>query len=145
MIGTRLVVRFDNDSVGIPLDMKDKLFENTGGKGPLLIREVLTITDMDIKEMGECEKGVVFLIHVPPSRFKIDTSRMQRNGSELLDFIRLFYKTCKVNSKEFIKSLNQQDKAEIHIIRSIPFEYRAVFLSKRSESRRMCFLSFIRH
>jgi PAS domain S-box-containing protein len=68
----------EDDGVGIPVDMKQHIFEkgvgtNTG-YGLFLVREILEITGMTIREIGEEGKGARFEIRIPEGRWRTATS-----------------------------------------------------------------------
>jgi PAS domain S-box-containing protein len=76
--GNRVVV-CEDDGVGIPAEDKGRIFdwgfgENTG-LGLALSREILDLTGITIRETGEPGKGARFEIIVPPSSFRIQTTR----------------------------------------------------------------------
>jgi PAS domain S-box-containing protein len=70
-----LVIIYEDDGVGIPIDEKEKIFERGFGKhtglGLYLVREVLGITGMQIRETGTPGKGARFEIVVPSGNYKI--------------------------------------------------------------------------
>jgi PAS domain S-box-containing protein len=75
-----ITIVYEDDGVGIPANAKDKIFRreyyrNTG-YGMFLTHEILSITDLTIKETGEPQRGVRFEIHVPAGeyRFAADSS-----------------------------------------------------------------------
>jgi PAS domain S-box-containing protein len=80
-----LVLNFADDGVGIPVHEKEKIFERGYGKntgyGLFLIREILGITGMTIRETGEPGKGARFEILVPPGHFRITTLKQDTTGS----------------------------------------------------------------
>lgn len=69
-----LVLFFEGDAKGIPADQKEKIFEhgygNTNGFGLFLVREILAITGITIKETGDTEKKVRFEIRVPKRAYR---------------------------------------------------------------------------
>jgi PAS domain S-box-containing protein len=69
----------EDDGVGIPVEDKEKIFEqgfgNNTGFGLALSREILSITGITIRETGEPGKGARFEITVPKG-----TWRMKRDG-----------------------------------------------------------------
>ncbi|MFA4876868.1 MAG: PAS domain S-box protein [Methanoregula sp.] len=71
----RLVLFVEDDGVGIPAEEKLMIFDRGYGKksglGLFLAREVLSITDMTIKETGEPGKGARFEIFVPKESYRI--------------------------------------------------------------------------
>ncbi|MCE5297045.1 MAG: HAMP domain-containing histidine kinase [Euryarchaeota archaeon] len=66
---------FEDDGTGIPADEKDIIFARGYGRntglGLYLVREVLEITGMTIKEIGEPGKGARFVITIPANKFEI--------------------------------------------------------------------------
>ena len=60
---------FEDNGIGIPLDEKEKIFERGYGKnigyGLFMVREILAITELTIRETGEPGKGARYEIHVP--------------------------------------------------------------------------------
>ena len=69
-----LVLVFEDNGVGIPGDLKKKIFNRGFGKntglGLFLIREILEITGISLEENGETGKGARFAIHVPPGVYR---------------------------------------------------------------------------
>ena len=68
--GADAIITLEDDGVGIPVDRKEEIFgrgfgRNTG-YGLFLVKEVLDITGMSIRETGEEGKGARFEITVPP-------------------------------------------------------------------------------
>jgi signal transduction histidine kinase len=74
MSGDNLVIICDDDGVGIPADKKVFLFPEEYGKhfgyGLFLIKEILSITDIKIRETGVPGKGARFEIHVPKGAYR---------------------------------------------------------------------------
>jgi signal transduction histidine kinase len=70
-----LMLVFEDNGVGIPEDMKEKIFdrryEKKKGMGLFLAREILEITGMTIKESGEHGKGARFEIFVPKGVYRL--------------------------------------------------------------------------
>ncbi|MGD0816894.1 MAG: ATP-binding protein [Methanomassiliicoccales archaeon] len=66
--GVRSIVSED-DGIGIPADMKEKLFTKGIGKdhgfGLFLSREILAITSITVTEEGEPGKGAKFVMIIP--------------------------------------------------------------------------------
>ncbi|NLA38315.1 MAG: HAMP domain-containing histidine kinase, partial [Methanomicrobiales archaeon] len=56
-----------------PEGEKDKIFEYHagGGLGLFFVREILSITDMTIREIGTPGDGARFVIHVLPDGYRI--------------------------------------------------------------------------
>ena len=69
--GQRTLIVWEDDGQGIPSEEKERIFEKGIGKntgmGLFLIREILEITGMDIREEGVPGKGARFIISVPAS------------------------------------------------------------------------------
>jgi signal transduction histidine kinase len=72
--GQNLVLVFEDNGVGIPSSEKEMIFERGYGKntgfGLFLIREILSITGLSIKENGIPGKGVRFEITVPQGVYR---------------------------------------------------------------------------
>ena len=72
--GTGLVLLYRDDGAGIPDTEKEKIFEKGFGKntglGLFLIREILAITGLSIRECGQYGSGVLFEIQVPEGGFR---------------------------------------------------------------------------
>ncbi len=72
--GTNLFIIYSDDGGGIPDNMKDRIFERgvgTGtGWGLFFVKEVLSLTGMDIKESGTFGIGAEFVITVPEEVFR---------------------------------------------------------------------------
>lgn len=71
------VIAYEDDGKGIPDDMKTMIFERgiqAGRKsfGLYLSREILSITDISIREVGTPGKGVRFELVVPKGRYRIE-------------------------------------------------------------------------
>lgn len=70
-----MVIFFEDDGVGIPPDMKEKIFdrkfENKRGIGLFLTREILSVTGIRITETGEPGRGARFEISVPYEMYRI--------------------------------------------------------------------------
>lgn len=73
-LNQELVIVYKDNGFGINQDDKDRIFEKGFGKntglGLFLAREILNITDIKIKEIGEFGNGVCFEITVPKCHFK---------------------------------------------------------------------------
>jgi len=73
-----LTIICEDDGVGIPADDKEKVFLRGFGKnsglGLYLVREVLGITDMRIRETGVPGKGARFEVLVPVGNYRIGHS-----------------------------------------------------------------------
>jgi signal transduction histidine kinase/GNAT superfamily N-acetyltransferase len=72
--GINLVI--DDDGIGIPEGMKEKIFEydsgGYSGLGLFICRQILGITGMTIVENGKEGKGARFVIHVPEGNYRIE-------------------------------------------------------------------------
>lgn len=70
---------FEGDGKDIPADQKEKIFEHgygtTNGFGLFLAREILAITGITIREIGDTEKKVRFKIHVPKQGYRFTVKR----------------------------------------------------------------------
>lgn len=73
--GDGLKIYVEDDGMGIPESNKEKIFEyNTGSDGGLglfFVREILSITNMTIREVGVHGEGAKFEIHVPPGGYRV--------------------------------------------------------------------------
>ncbi|WP_421910167.1 sensor histidine kinase [Methanolacinia petrolearia] len=67
-----IIVR--DNGTGVPGDLKEKIFDHgygsNTGLGLFLVREILGITGMEIKEVGEPGNGAVFEIKIPADHFR---------------------------------------------------------------------------
>jgi PAS domain S-box-containing protein len=72
---TGFLLVIEDDGIGIPADLKEKIFNRHigkgGGFGLFLSREILGITGFTIEETGSPEKGARFEIFVPKGKFQI--------------------------------------------------------------------------
>jgi len=66
---TGLSIIYEDDGIGVADQEKERIFERGVGKntgyGLFLVREILSITGLTIKESGIFEKGICFEIFVP--------------------------------------------------------------------------------
>jgi PAS domain S-box-containing protein len=73
--GKESVIVIEDDGVGISADMKERIFEKgvgtVTGYGLFLVKEILGITGMTIRERGEEGEGARFEIEVPPGKWRI--------------------------------------------------------------------------
>ena len=73
--GLEIIIK-DNGS-GIPADKKEKIFERgsgeTNGYDLFLVREILAITGLSIKEIGVPGEGMKFFIQVPKRAYRFKT------------------------------------------------------------------------
>jgi signal transduction histidine kinase len=69
-----LVLVYQDNGAGIPPEEKGEIFNRGYGKntgyGLFLIREILSITGLSIKESGTQGEGARFEIHVPEGSFR---------------------------------------------------------------------------
>jgi PAS domain S-box-containing protein len=69
-----IIIRFEDDGCGIPYPDKERIFERGFGKntgfGLFLIREILGITDITIRECGTPRNGARFELFVPEGAFR---------------------------------------------------------------------------
>ena len=72
------MIRIEDDGIGIPVHDKELIFERGFGKntglGLFLSREILSITNISIREVGEFQHGARFEINVPQGVYRF--SRM---------------------------------------------------------------------
>jgi len=69
-----LVIRIEDDGIGIPVHDKELIFERGFGKntglGLFLSREILSITNISIKEAGEFQRGACIEMNVPKGVYR---------------------------------------------------------------------------
>lgn len=70
-VGDELIIIYEDDGIGIQEEVKKDLFTGIRGKGLFIIKEILSITDMKIEEIGEYGKGAKFFIHIPEGRYRL--------------------------------------------------------------------------
>lgn len=72
--GGKGILTFEDDGIGIPDEEKEKIFSQAHGRrkgyGLFLVKEILGITGMKIKECGTRGKGVAFEIEIPEGNFR---------------------------------------------------------------------------
>ncbi|PWR73232.1 PAS domain S-box protein [Methanospirillum lacunae] len=72
----RVIITIEDDGTGIPYDLKERIFERGYGKntglGLFLVREILSITGITIKEIGISGSGACFEIVVPDGCYRIN-------------------------------------------------------------------------
>jgi signal transduction histidine kinase len=72
--GGDLILIWEDNGIGIPDEHKERIFERKFGKntglGMFLIREILSLTGITIRETGVPGKGARFEILVPKGAFK---------------------------------------------------------------------------
>ncbi|MDI6876741.1 MAG: CHASE4 domain-containing protein [Methanomicrobiales archaeon] len=80
--GEHVVVTCEDDGVGVPVAEKEVIFRQGYGRntgyGLFLIREILGITGIAIRECGE--RGARFEMRVPPEAYRISGVRPSGNG-----------------------------------------------------------------
>jgi len=73
-----LILYIEDNGLGIPVEEKNMIFDRGYGKdsglGLFLVREVLSITNITIKETGEPGKGARFEITVPHGGYRIESA-----------------------------------------------------------------------
>jgi signal transduction histidine kinase len=71
---TELCIIYEDDGIGISEAEKEFIFHQGFGKhtglGLFLAREILSITELTIRECGEAGKGARFEIHIPAGKFR---------------------------------------------------------------------------
>lgn len=74
MDGNDCIITIEDDGVGISASMKEKIFDRgcgkNGGFGLFLVREILGITGMSIRETGIPGMGARFDIRVPAGGYR---------------------------------------------------------------------------
>ena len=82
--GEDLLITVEDNGVGIPLDIKQKIFRKGFGKntgyGLFLAREILAITGISIHETGKHGSGARFEIIVPKNGFRYSRHNGSRNA-----------------------------------------------------------------
>jgi len=77
-----LLIRIDDDGIGIPSHDKETIFQRGFGKntglGLFLSREILSITNITIKESGEFQHGARFEMFVPKSVYRFSGTRKNK-------------------------------------------------------------------
>jgi len=72
--GQDLIILYEDDGIGIPNSEKENIFERGYGKntgfGLFLIREILSITGLSIRETGKYGEGARFEILVPQGSYR---------------------------------------------------------------------------
>jgi PAS domain S-box-containing protein len=86
MEGTHLVIACEDDGVGIPASDRERIFTHGTGKnmgfGLFLVREILSINGISIRENGKPGEGARFEIRVPPGSFRSGEERRAAAGVE---------------------------------------------------------------
>ena len=74
--GGDLLVVWEDNGIGVAADEKERIFERGFGKntglGMFLVREILSLTNITIKETGEPGKGARFEICVPNGNYRFN-------------------------------------------------------------------------
>lgn len=74
--GEGLDLVIEDDGIGIPLEMKDRIFEYDSGKhaglGLFICRQILGVTDATIAEVGLPGEGARFVIHVNEGTYRFE-------------------------------------------------------------------------
>jgi PAS domain S-box-containing protein len=70
-----MIIIWEDNGVGIPVEEKEMIFDRGFGKhtglGMFLAREILSLTDITIRETGEPEKGARFEICIPKEEWRL--------------------------------------------------------------------------
>ncbi|MDD3042596.1 MAG: histidine kinase N-terminal 7TM domain-containing protein [Methanosarcinaceae archaeon] len=73
-IGGSMLIEVRDNGIGVPADMKEYIFEKSVGKntglGLFLVKGILSITGIQIKETGQEEEGACFEILVPSENWR---------------------------------------------------------------------------
>jgi PAS domain S-box-containing protein len=76
-VGEDLVILWEDNGIGIDEKEKERIFERGFGKntglGMFLVREILSLTGITIKETGVPGTGARFEIHVPNGKYRISS------------------------------------------------------------------------
>jgi signal transduction histidine kinase len=72
--GGDLLVIWEDNGIGVADDEKERIFERGFGKntgfGLFLVREILSLTDISVKENGEPGKGARFELCIPNGKYR---------------------------------------------------------------------------
>jgi signal transduction histidine kinase len=72
---TGLIISLEDNGIGIPVPDKERVFTKGFGKntglGLFLVKEILSITNITIRENGEYQHGARFEMHVPREMYRI--------------------------------------------------------------------------
>jgi len=86
-----LVIRIEDDGVGIAQDKKEKIFTKGAGKSVAnslyLAREILSITGITIRETGQAGKGACFELLVPKGSYRPGAPSCGKDGEPAPCFI----------------------------------------------------------
>ena len=84
--GSSTILFCEDNGIGIPNEYKEQIFERGFGKntglGLFLVREILAITGMSIREKGEAGKGARFEILIPQGRFRFGNGAPSQDPKE---------------------------------------------------------------
>ncbi|OPY32650.1 MAG: sensory histidine kinase AtoS [Methanomassiliicoccales archaeon PtaU1.Bin124] len=70
--GDDVIMVYEDDGTGIPRDMKEAILDERSARhGMKLVKEILAINGLSIRETGTYNKGVRFEIKVPRDRYRI--------------------------------------------------------------------------
>ncbi|WP_243684956.1 ATP-binding protein [Methanosarcina barkeri] len=76
-VDDNLVIEVKDDGIGVSSEMKELIFQKSIGKntglGLFLVKGILSITGMEIKETGTEGTGARFEIIVPSSNWRVKT------------------------------------------------------------------------
>ncbi|WP_409199253.1 PAS domain S-box protein [Methanospirillum lacunae] len=74
-----LIITWEDNGIGIPTPEKELIFNRGYGKntglGLFLVREILLITGITIREIGTEQKGAIFEISVPEGGYEIEKTK----------------------------------------------------------------------
>lgn len=75
ILENKLMVYFEDDGGGISHENKERIFErgfgSNTGLGMFLVKEILSMTEIDIKENGEFGHGARFQIEIPKKMYRL--------------------------------------------------------------------------
>jgi len=82
--GEGVTLFFEDNGTGVPENLKERIFERRfegkKGLGLFLAREILSITDIKIRETGEPGKGARFEIAIPKGSYRFSVSGENPSG-----------------------------------------------------------------
>jgi signal transduction histidine kinase len=82
-----LLIRIEDDGIGIPTHDKEKIFQKGFGKntglGLFLSREILSITNITIKESGEFQRGARFELCVPKGIYRLSKKGVSSSSNRV--------------------------------------------------------------
>jgi K+-sensing histidine kinase KdpD len=82
--GSGLVITWEDDGPGIPVEEKERIFSRGVGKnaglGLFLTREILGITGISIRETGEPGRGARFEMTVPEGVYRSESGEPEARG-----------------------------------------------------------------